>query len=1226
MTRVDHPVKIYLFGSFEMQRGDRKLRAADWPRKKAAALMKRLALEKRLLKEQAIEFLWPGSNPASAHNNLYKTIYVLRKTLDKWLGAGTAAVIVGFEDGVLTLEPGVWVDVQEFEAVCAAVGSDRRTNEEVLVRGLDLYRGELLPDERYADWTAQPRDEFFRCQREVRLRLAGIHRRRQDFPASVGYLEPLLASDPADEIVHRELMLLYALSGQRSRALRQYQKCVQALQEEVGVVPTEETTALHAQIAAGEALVRDEQQNIPALIPVPPEQDRPPPLFVGRERELNRLFSGLSDAEAGKGGIFFIRGEAGQGKSSLLAHFARQAAAERSDLVIAAGTCHALAGISDPYQPFRDLLAMLLGDWQRPWFGGEITADQARRLVNAAPLAAAAVRITSPGLSGILLSEDDRALPEPGLAYRQHPEQIFDQVAQLLRHICTRHTLLLVFDDLQWIDAPSASLLFALSRQLANQPIFILAAYRPDEVVRSGESVHPLAPVVQELVRQRGEITIDLDVSSPAEARQFIDAVLDSEPNQLGAAFREALYQRTKGQPLFTVELLRSLQEQGSLVIDESGKWMASDLTWAILPARVEAVIARRIDSLPSELHSLLEAAAIEGETFSPAVLAQVLKIDERELVHTLSRDLEQRHRLVREQGAWHLGRISLSRFQFRHHLFQQYLYQQLGSAARRIMHRETAEAYEALGADAAELLAVTLARHFLAAGEPIRAAPYLDRAGDEARNRAALDEAVTSYSMAIEYWSGSVDGRAKTLQKLGETFLAQGDPARAMTCWQEADRDYQIAGNITGRGAVQRLMGRAFWEQGVREKALEHYHQALSLLETGTETPELARAVSAAAQMYFLADDYDSARTWGERALDMARRLRVEDVHCHALITVGGVLAVQADAERGLAMIAESQERAEALALTHDACRAYTMWADTLLQLEQNEAAHNIYERMLSYAVKVRAKMFEGVALIQLGYLEWWAGWWRKGLHRRQAVLEWMASAPGESMAKVWASTYLGWMFNDLGQPDQARQALTEYTALARLAVEPQTTVPHLGQLLRSEPKSGRAAELAQEILTQIEKAPNYRYEILAPLRTATLWRLQVSPGREDLRLMEKVHRQMHNQQSAACLEEIQAEANALQKEWQQAIKHYARAAQLWDGLGRPYDLLRPLIALAKVYGEEPGAVQPEGSSLGEIKERSSLIVQRLLAELDEPALKHSFLRTPLAQAVIQLRMGEKE
>jgi two-component SAPR family response regulator len=119
-------ILISLLGRFEVSRGGKILSQSDWKRRKASALLQRLALERRLLKEQAIEFLWPESSPKTGANNLYRTIHALRSTLDSALGADTAQSIFAFSDSVLTITDLVWVDAHEFKRLCMSKFSDNR--------------------------------------------------------------------------------------------------------------------------------------------------------------------------------------------------------------------------------------------------------------------------------------------------------------------------------------------------------------------------------------------------------------------------------------------------------------------------------------------------------------------------------------------------------------------------------------------------------------------------------------------------------------------------------------------------------------------------------------------------------------------------------------------------------------------------------------------------------------------------------------------------------------------------------------------------------------------------------------------------------------------------------------------------------------------------------------------------------------------------------------------
>jgi tetratricopeptide (TPR) repeat protein len=362
---------------------------------------------------------------------------------------------------------------------------------------------------------------------------------------------------------------------------------------------------------------------------------------------------------------------------------------------------------------------------------------------------------------------------------------------------------------------------------------------------------------------------------------------------------------------------------------------------------------------------------------------------------------------------------------------------------------------------------------------------------------------------------------------------------------------------------------------------------------------------------MHMSSGEYDEAVAWGERILSLARTPDTEDVIVHAMTTVGVSLANRGEAERGLAMVAESQERAEALGLPHDAGRAYAGWTDALVTLERYEEARALYERMLAYAQKAQTRMFEGVALVQLGYLDWWAGRWRQAWARRDEIVDWMETFSGSSFAKVWAANLLGLIYNDLGLAEKARTVLADYTTVARSAHEPQTTVPHLGQLARCARSPAQVAELVQEILSLSDNAPYPQYEILPALRLACNWLAQSSEGDPGtLGRLEKTHAQMQNRQSLASLSEVQAVAAGIRAEWEQAVSHYEVAAENWEALQRPYDLLRTLVGLGEALIRVKDTVAPETVQI-----RTGSIIEQLTSELDDPELKQSFLTSPLVR-----------
>src|SRR5262249_11620080 len=360
---------------------------------------------------------------------------------------------------------------------------------------------------------------------------------------------------------------------------------------------------------------------------------------------------------------------AGRGKTTLVQEIARQAQAADPELLVVSGACNAHTGSGDPYLPFREALTMLCGDVETRWAGGLIGTEHARRVWEAMPLTLPALIEHAPGLVGTFVpsksvreraatfAERDAswfralvALESAEASARVAQQPILAQYSAALSAIARERPLLLILEDLHWVDSASSDLLFHLSREAAHSRMLILGTYRPDELaVSRGETHHPLAEMLSELKRQHGDIWLDLGELAEMDGRRFVEAYLDTQPTQFGPAFREALFNRTGGHALFTVELVREMRERGDVRQDDEGQWIEGPtINWNVLPARVEGAIEKRIQRLETELRSILTIASVEGETFTAEVLARVQQVQERGLVQRLSQDLDKQHRLVR--------------------------------------------------------------------------------------------------------------------------------------------------------------------------------------------------------------------------------------------------------------------------------------------------------------------------------------------------------------------------------------------------------------------------------------------------------------------------------------------------------------------------------------------------------------------------------------------------
>lgn len=547
--------------------------------------------------------------------------------------------------------------------------------------------------------------------------------------------------DTYAEEAHRQLLRALALNGQRNQALKHYMEYRSLLDEELGVAPDVRTTALYQRIFDHHLTpARAAPQTISGI----PTSGIIPNVhpFVGREAELARLDEGLRHAQHREGQICMIAGEAGSGKTSLIQTFVQRYVAGVPGIVAAWGAGNAQVGAGDPYLPFREMLRLLTGDFDVPTLQESLTPALAQQLETLAPTVTAALQRFGPDLlSGLLPTDKDLVPPHSDVSRAPPlPAALCDQAERFFKALAQRCTLVLILEDLHWADRSTLNLLAHLGRRLRDSRILLIGSYR------STGASPALIEVIQELERRRGDITLDLDEGA---GRTFVDSLLDSHPNALGAAFRERLYRQTNGHALFTVALIQQLQAEGVLRRNTAGEWVAPEnLDWHYVPPRVEAVIAARITQLPEDLQRMLTVASVEGEIFTADVLAQVLG-HTTDTVQQALRGPLQASQMIKAQGLERIGDRRVARYRFRHSLFQQYLYDQLDTIQRAEYHEAVGSALEGFYGNQPEA-AARLAHHFEAAGLFDKAIMYLTQAGAQAYQISAPAEAIGLYRRGL--------------------------------------------------------------------------------------------------------------------------------------------------------------------------------------------------------------------------------------------------------------------------------------------------------------------------------------------------------------------------------------------------------------------------------------------------------------------------------------------
>jgi predicted ATPase/DNA-binding SARP family transcriptional activator/DNA-binding CsgD family transcriptional regulator len=319
-------VRVWLLGGFRVSVGPRIIEGAAWRLRKAAALVKLLALaaDHRLHREQAMDLLWPNLGTKAASNNLRQALHGARRALDP--ATGSRYLASQDESLVLCPEGDLWVDVEAFQE---AAGMARRSRDPATYKGaLDLYAGDILPEDRYEEWAESKREELRQLHLALLIELAELYGERDQHGLAIEALRKATAKEPTLEEAHAALMRLYARSGRLEQALAQYERLRDVLSRSLSTQPAPAIRRLRDEIAAGRLPPAHPAGGSPEEPSEAGKHNLPAPRtsFVGREREMIEVKRKLAMTD-----LLTLIGTGGSGKTRLALEVARDLAGAYPD-------------------------------------------------------------------------------------------------------------------------------------------------------------------------------------------------------------------------------------------------------------------------------------------------------------------------------------------------------------------------------------------------------------------------------------------------------------------------------------------------------------------------------------------------------------------------------------------------------------------------------------------------------------------------------------------------------------------------------------------------------------------------------------------------------------------------------------------------------------------------------------------------------------------------------
>ena len=422
-ARAPEAVRVRMLGGFSVSVGSRVIEESEWRLKRAAGLVKLLALAPghSMHRERVEDLLWKEPGARRVDGKLRYAIHVARRVMEP-TPVGTSSRYLSLRGGRLALCPEgeLWVDVEGFEEAVAAA---RRSRELAAYEAaIDLYAGDLLPQDLYEQWAEDRRAQLRSEYLELLLELAALCEERGEHEPAIGALRAAVNEEPANEEAHSGLMRLYAACGRRRAALGQYERLVEALARELSAEPGEDSRQLHEEIVAGKLPP-------PGGTPMgrPPDTDRhnlpaERSSFVGRKREILETKRDLAMTR-----LLTLTGAGGCGKTRLALAVARDLVGAYPDgawlvelaplsegTLVPQATAKALGVREQPGRPLEATLADHLGDKEML-----LMLDKCEHLVDAATRLADDMLSRCPRLRVLATSRE--ALRTSGEAVRRVP-------------------------------------------------------------------------------------------------------------------------------------------------------------------------------------------------------------------------------------------------------------------------------------------------------------------------------------------------------------------------------------------------------------------------------------------------------------------------------------------------------------------------------------------------------------------------------------------------------------------------------------------------------------------------------------------------------------------------------------------------------------------------------------------------------------------------------------
>jgi len=867
--------------------------------------------------------------------------------------------------------------------------------------------------------------------------------------------------------------------------------------------------------------------------------------LIDRLEEMKLLKEAVDGAIQGEGGVVFLHGEAGIGKTRLTRELG--AYARLRGMHVLYGRCPALFRM-DGVPPYV-LWSEVLKDYLET-----CSPEQLYRVVGFYPSEVAKL---VPELRQ-KLGTIPQSLP---LGPEHERDRLFEAVFQFVVNVSKEAPLLIVLDDLQWTDQTSLLLLQYLARGIYKTPLLLLGAYRDTDV----DERHPLSPVLTELNRERLSKPISLKRMTSNDVSEMIRQILEQE--ELPKEFCGLVYEKTRGNPFFVEEVIRSLKEE-DIIFREEDHWRIREVSKIEFPTTVKSVIKTRINRLDDESQSILTMASFIGNDFTFEAVRGVTGFEESKLLELMERLLKTgliKEKEIRGEDVYCFSDV----------MVRDVVHEEVSHLRHRKLHGSVGNALEKVYASNLDQHLGELAYHFLEAGDKDKALDYFLKAGEKAWEVYAPNEAFSYYQRALELLEEhgeNLEKKARIIERLGSLRSWMGEPRLCLQYWKRAIDLWDQLGDEKNSARLHGRMGSLIWQTtGDMEDASKHHNMALEILQKEPESVELAGLYEDISHMLWRIGKPE-ALSWAQKAFELAERLGSQEVltACHNDL---GTISLKSGEhekslkyyEQGLKLalknnfvgwsttfynnLAELYESMGELQKSFETARKGLefvrkagwligmAWpgmrvAESYMYMGEFQMAMPLLEEILAIDKRAKYTTHVSVPLTDIGVCYLFLGEWEKSLQYLREAYD--MAITGEYQFSAETGLWLGRLFMEMEDYAEAQKYLDESNSKYREAgdIDTQVTLV-LPELTRLYLKEG-ATEKADELIEKI-----YEYA-----------------------------RKTHSKLVVPQAEMLKAMLLREQKNWEQSLQHFENSLQGYKALDAQKWYVEPFADLLCEYG----------------------------------------------------------